>query len=172
MTTECNGDSLVFQPLGRRAVVGRFDGGKITSDAGALPPTSTDAPHPGPLGEGAGVSPGSRRTLLCGLRSSSSGLRSAWGLSRPHVRSRARRGCQSAGRRERQTLEVVRSGSNRTRSERSMTISSGAPSGRFHAHQEVAIRQRAWTKARSAPLSGAIAEPSDPLRIGELVPIF
>lgn len=36
MTTECNQESLVFQPLGRREVVGRFDGGKITSDAGAL----------------------------------------------------------------------------------------------------------------------------------------
>ena len=36
MTTECNQESFVFQPLGRREVVGRFDGGKITSDAGAL----------------------------------------------------------------------------------------------------------------------------------------
>jgi len=36
MGTECNRDSLVFQTLGRREVVGRFDGGKITSDAGAL----------------------------------------------------------------------------------------------------------------------------------------
>jgi len=36
MTTECNQESLVFQSLGRREVVGRFDGGKITSDAGAL----------------------------------------------------------------------------------------------------------------------------------------
>lgn len=36
MTTECNRESFVFQPLGRRGVIGRFDGGKITSDAGAL----------------------------------------------------------------------------------------------------------------------------------------
>ena len=36
MTTECNRESFVFQPLVRREVIGRFDGGKITSDAGAL----------------------------------------------------------------------------------------------------------------------------------------
>jgi len=36
MTTECSGVSLVFQSLGRRSVVGQFDGGKISSDAGAL----------------------------------------------------------------------------------------------------------------------------------------
>lgn len=36
MTTECNQQSFAFHPLGRRRVIGRFDGGKITSDAGAL----------------------------------------------------------------------------------------------------------------------------------------
>ena len=36
MTTECNQESFVFQPLGQREVVVRFDGGQITSDAGAL----------------------------------------------------------------------------------------------------------------------------------------
>jgi len=36
MTTECNPQSFHFQPLGRRQVVGGFDGGEITSDAGAL----------------------------------------------------------------------------------------------------------------------------------------
>jgi len=36
MTTKCNRESFVFQFLGRREVIGRFDGGKITSDAGAL----------------------------------------------------------------------------------------------------------------------------------------
>jgi hypothetical protein len=36
MQTECIEKTFVFQPLGRRAVVGRFDGGTITSDAGAL----------------------------------------------------------------------------------------------------------------------------------------
>lgn len=36
MTTECNPQSFHFQPLGRRQVVGGFDGGTITSDAGAL----------------------------------------------------------------------------------------------------------------------------------------
>jgi len=35
MATECNRESFVFQPLVRREVVGRFDGGKIASDAGA-----------------------------------------------------------------------------------------------------------------------------------------
>ena len=36
MTTECNLFSFDFQPLGSREVVARFDGGRITSDAGAL----------------------------------------------------------------------------------------------------------------------------------------
>jgi hypothetical protein len=36
MTTECNPQRFHFQPLGRRQVVGGFDGGEITSDAGAL----------------------------------------------------------------------------------------------------------------------------------------
>ena len=36
MVTECNQKSFAFHPLSRREVVARFDGGKITSDAGAL----------------------------------------------------------------------------------------------------------------------------------------
>lgn len=36
MTTECNQNSFAFHPLGRRQVIGRFDGGSITSDGGAL----------------------------------------------------------------------------------------------------------------------------------------
>ncbi len=36
MTTECNRLSFAFHPLGRRDVVARFDGGRITSDAGGL----------------------------------------------------------------------------------------------------------------------------------------
>lgn len=36
MTTECIQESFGFQSLGNREVVARFDGGKITSDAGAL----------------------------------------------------------------------------------------------------------------------------------------
>jgi Transposase DDE domain group 1 len=36
MTTECNQNSFAFHPLGSREVVARFDGGTITSDAGAL----------------------------------------------------------------------------------------------------------------------------------------
>jgi len=36
MTTQCTTDRLTFQPLGRREVVGAFDGGTITSDAGGL----------------------------------------------------------------------------------------------------------------------------------------
>ena len=35
MQTECLDKTFVFQPLDRRDVVGRFDGGTITSDAGA-----------------------------------------------------------------------------------------------------------------------------------------
>jgi hypothetical protein len=36
MKTECNAERIVFQSLGTREVVGAFDGGKITSDAGAM----------------------------------------------------------------------------------------------------------------------------------------
>src|SRR4051812_31152664 len=36
MTTECNRKTYAFQTLGSRQVVGSFDGGQITSDAGAL----------------------------------------------------------------------------------------------------------------------------------------
>jgi hypothetical protein len=36
MQTECNERSFEFQPLGARQVTARFDGGTITSDAGAL----------------------------------------------------------------------------------------------------------------------------------------
>ncbi len=36
MTTECSNRDLSFQPLGSRAVVGRFDGGTISSDGGCL----------------------------------------------------------------------------------------------------------------------------------------
>src|SRR5262249_26725876 len=36
MPTQCNRPDLVFQPLGQRAVVGRFDGGTISSDGGCL----------------------------------------------------------------------------------------------------------------------------------------
>src|SRR5690606_5501248 len=36
MVTECNSPQLEFHALGRREVVGRFDGGRITSDGGGL----------------------------------------------------------------------------------------------------------------------------------------
>ena len=36
MSTECTQTSFVFEPHGCRQVVARFDGGAITSDAGAL----------------------------------------------------------------------------------------------------------------------------------------
>ncbi len=36
MRTECNQESFTFHALGRREVVARFDGGRITSDAGGL----------------------------------------------------------------------------------------------------------------------------------------
>jgi hypothetical protein len=36
MTTECNQKSFAFHPLGSREVTARFDGGRITSDAGSL----------------------------------------------------------------------------------------------------------------------------------------
>jgi hypothetical protein len=36
MSTECNSPELVFQPLGPRHVIGRFDGGTISSDGGCL----------------------------------------------------------------------------------------------------------------------------------------
>jgi hypothetical protein len=36
MTTECNQPSFSFQALGKRKVIGRFDGGRITSDGGGV----------------------------------------------------------------------------------------------------------------------------------------
>ena len=36
MKTKCTPEQLEFHGLGRRKVVGRFDGGKISSDAGGL----------------------------------------------------------------------------------------------------------------------------------------
>ena len=36
MTTECTATQLEFQSFGRRRVTGRFDGGRLTSDAGGL----------------------------------------------------------------------------------------------------------------------------------------
>ncbi len=36
MTTQCTPEQLAFQSFGRRNVVGRFDGGRLTSDAGGL----------------------------------------------------------------------------------------------------------------------------------------
>jgi hypothetical protein len=36
MTTECNQATFEFHPLGRREVVGRFDGGAISSDGGGI----------------------------------------------------------------------------------------------------------------------------------------
>ncbi len=42
MQTECNSDSFGFAPVDGRSVVAAFDGGKITSDAGALLLGATD----------------------------------------------------------------------------------------------------------------------------------
>ena len=42
MPTECNADLFGFVPVGRREVVGSFDGGSITSDAGAVLLRQTD----------------------------------------------------------------------------------------------------------------------------------
>jgi hypothetical protein len=42
MQTECNAELFAFAPLVRREVVGSFDGGAITSDAGALLLRATD----------------------------------------------------------------------------------------------------------------------------------
>ena len=36
MQTECTAPQLEFEGLGKRQVVGKFDGGRRTSDAGAL----------------------------------------------------------------------------------------------------------------------------------------
>ena len=37
MFAECNKESFGFHALGRRDVVARFDGGRISSDAGGTP---------------------------------------------------------------------------------------------------------------------------------------
>ena len=36
MNTQCTGEQLEFHALGRRAVIGKFDGGRITSDGGGV----------------------------------------------------------------------------------------------------------------------------------------
>ena len=36
MATQCNAEKLAFHELDSREVVGRFDGGEITSDAGGV----------------------------------------------------------------------------------------------------------------------------------------
>jgi Transposase DDE domain group 1 len=36
METQCIQEQMVFQQLGRREVIGRFDGGAISSDAGGV----------------------------------------------------------------------------------------------------------------------------------------
>ena len=36
MTAQCNATKLIFHELKTRGVVGRFDGGEITSDAGGM----------------------------------------------------------------------------------------------------------------------------------------
>ena len=36
MTTQCTSTQMEFQSFGRRSVVGRFDGGRLTSDAGGV----------------------------------------------------------------------------------------------------------------------------------------
>ena len=36
MSTGCNGNPIVFQGHGRREVTARFDGGRLSSDGGAL----------------------------------------------------------------------------------------------------------------------------------------
>ena len=36
MTTQCTSSQLEFQSFGHRSVVGRFDGGRLTSDAGGI----------------------------------------------------------------------------------------------------------------------------------------
>ncbi len=36
MTTECAPTQLRFHPFGRRDLMGRFDGGRLTSDGGAV----------------------------------------------------------------------------------------------------------------------------------------
>ena len=42
MQTECNADLFGFAPVERRTVVAGFDGGRMTSDAGALLLGATD----------------------------------------------------------------------------------------------------------------------------------
>ena len=36
MDTQCNAEQLEFHALGRRAVIGKFDGGRISSDGGGV----------------------------------------------------------------------------------------------------------------------------------------
>ena len=36
LETQCSGEQLEFHALGRRSVTGRFDGGRLSSDAGGV----------------------------------------------------------------------------------------------------------------------------------------
>ena len=45
METECAGEQLAFEGLGRRKVIGRFDGGRLSSDAGGVLLRETDRPY-------------------------------------------------------------------------------------------------------------------------------
>ena len=42
MTAECTAEALQFQAVGPRAVQTRFDGGRLTSDGGAVFPREVD----------------------------------------------------------------------------------------------------------------------------------
>jgi hypothetical protein len=44
MQTECNADLFGFAPVEGRKVVAAFDGGTMTSEAGAMLPGATDRP--------------------------------------------------------------------------------------------------------------------------------
>ena len=46
MSTKCNSPDLVFQPLGAREVIGRFDGGTVSSDGGCLLLGETERGNP------------------------------------------------------------------------------------------------------------------------------
>src|SRR5439155_21948310 len=65
MQTECSADLFGFAPVERRAVVAGFDGGRMTSDAGALLLGATDLAI-GLVDRFAGCFPDSRSADLLG----------------------------------------------------------------------------------------------------------
>lgn len=66
MLTECIPDLFGFAPAEGHAVVAAFDGGRVTSDAGALLLSRTDYHRPQDPGRGGPIYGGRQQDATCG----------------------------------------------------------------------------------------------------------